>query len=170
MPRRHLPPYRDDQLHEQGLPSRSLDARLILGRGLLARANQDAGEGPYDRPLELDPCLAGQLADNLSTARFQVAVVDDDFIAWHEPCDVPMHEMAYGVPSGKTNVDIGRPQGQVAKFDLLPNIGSHGRKQVNHSGDRSKIKCTHADGVRTTLLALATNESLETGKPVAVKY
>ena len=38
------------------------------------------------------------------------------------------------------------------------------------SGDRSKIKCTHADGVRSTLLALAANESLETGKPVRVAY
>lgn len=38
------------------------------------------------------------------------------------------------------------------------------------SGDRTKIKCTHADGVRTTLLALAANESLETGKPVPVQY
>lgn len=38
------------------------------------------------------------------------------------------------------------------------------------SGDRSKIKSTHADGVRTTLLALAANESLETGQPVQVQY
>lgn len=38
------------------------------------------------------------------------------------------------------------------------------------SGDRSGIRCTHADGVRTTLLALAANESLVTGKPVTVKY
>jgi myo-inositol 2-dehydrogenase / D-chiro-inositol 1-dehydrogenase len=38
------------------------------------------------------------------------------------------------------------------------------------SGDRSEIKSTHADGARSTLLALAANESLETGKPVAVKY
>ncbi len=38
------------------------------------------------------------------------------------------------------------------------------------SGDRSGIRCTHADGVRTTLLALAANESLETGKPVTVQY
>ena len=38
------------------------------------------------------------------------------------------------------------------------------------SGDRSSIRCTHADGVRTTLLALAANESLETGRPVTVQY
>jgi predicted dehydrogenase len=38
------------------------------------------------------------------------------------------------------------------------------------TGDRSAIRCTHADGVRTTLLALAANESLETGKPVQVQY
>lgn len=38
------------------------------------------------------------------------------------------------------------------------------------TGDRSKIKSTHADGARTTLLALAANESLVTGKPVTVKY
>jgi predicted dehydrogenase len=38
------------------------------------------------------------------------------------------------------------------------------------SGDRSGIRCTHADGARSTLLALAANESLETGKPVRVAY
>lgn len=38
------------------------------------------------------------------------------------------------------------------------------------TGDRSTIKCPYPDGVRTTLLALAANESLETGKPVQVKY
>ena len=37
------------------------------------------------------------------------------------------------------------------------------------TGDRSKIKCTHADGVKSTLLALAANESLVTGKPVSLK-
>ncbi len=36
------------------------------------------------------------------------------------------------------------------------------------TGDRSGIKCTHADGVKSTLLALAANESLVTGKPVAL--
>lgn len=38
------------------------------------------------------------------------------------------------------------------------------------SGDRSKIKADHAEGVRTTLVCLAANESVETGKPVKVKY
>ncbi len=38
------------------------------------------------------------------------------------------------------------------------------------TGDRARIKCTHADGARSTLLALAANESLETGKPVRVRY
>jgi myo-inositol 2-dehydrogenase/D-chiro-inositol 1-dehydrogenase len=38
------------------------------------------------------------------------------------------------------------------------------------SDDRSGIKSTHADGVRTTLVTLAANESLETGRPVTVKY
>ncbi len=38
------------------------------------------------------------------------------------------------------------------------------------SGDRSKIFSPYVDGVRSTLLALAANESLETGKPVTVKY
>ena len=38
------------------------------------------------------------------------------------------------------------------------------------TGDRSKILCTHADGARSTLLALAANESLETGRPVRVMY
>jgi predicted dehydrogenase len=32
------------------------------------------------------------------------------------------------------------------------------------------IRSTHADGARSTLLALAANESLETGKPVRVQY
>lgn len=47
--------------------------------------------------------------------------------------------MVCGMPSGKSNVDIGRPQVQVAQVDFLRNIGPHGRKQVNHSGDCSKI-------------------------------
>lgn len=38
------------------------------------------------------------------------------------------------------------------------------------TGDRSKIRSTHADGVRTTLLALAANESLAKGQPVKVAY
>lgn len=38
------------------------------------------------------------------------------------------------------------------------------------SGDRSLLRSTYADGVKTTLLALAANESLETGKPVTVDY
>ena len=37
------------------------------------------------------------------------------------------------------------------------------------TGDRSKIKATHAEGVKSTLLALATNESLRTGQPVSLK-
>ncbi|HLK60460.1 MAG TPA: Gfo/Idh/MocA family oxidoreductase, partial [Chthonomonadaceae bacterium] len=39
-----------------------------------------------------------------------------------------------------------------------------------NTGDRSGIKSTHADGVRTTLVTLAANESLETGGPVKVQY
>lgn len=38
------------------------------------------------------------------------------------------------------------------------------------AGDQSKLKCTYPDGVRSTLLALAANESLATGQPVKVKY
>ena len=38
------------------------------------------------------------------------------------------------------------------------------------TGDRSGIKSTHADGVRTTLVTLAANESLVTGRPVQVQY
>ena len=38
------------------------------------------------------------------------------------------------------------------------------------TGDRSKIKSTHADGARTTQVCLAANESLVTGQPVTVKY
>jgi len=38
------------------------------------------------------------------------------------------------------------------------------------TGDRSAIRATHADGARSTLLALAANESLLTGQPVTVQY
>ena len=38
------------------------------------------------------------------------------------------------------------------------------------TGDRSKIKAFYEDGARTTLLALAANESIRTGQPVKVKY
>lgn len=38
------------------------------------------------------------------------------------------------------------------------------------SGDRSGIRCTHADGARSTLLALAANESLVKKAPVTVQY
>ncbi len=38
------------------------------------------------------------------------------------------------------------------------------------SGDTSGLKSCHADGVRTTLVCLAANESLETGAPVKVQY
>lgn len=70
----------------------SVDARLILRRGLLAHTNQNAGEGPDDRSVNIDPCLACQSAENLTAARLQVAVVDNDVIARHEHCDVPMHD------------------------------------------------------------------------------
>ncbi len=38
------------------------------------------------------------------------------------------------------------------------------------SGDRSGIKSCHADGVRSTLVCLAANESIEKGQPVLVQY
>ena len=38
------------------------------------------------------------------------------------------------------------------------------------TGDRSKIKATYMDGAKTTLLALAANESVATGQPVKIKY
>jgi predicted dehydrogenase len=38
------------------------------------------------------------------------------------------------------------------------------------TGDASKLKSSYADGVRSTLVALAANESLEIGKPVTVRY
>ena len=111
MPRRHSRCCRDDKLNEQGLPSISFYGRPILGRSLFTRANQDAGNGPGDRSLDIDPRLACQLADNPTAPRLQMPVVDDDVIARHETCDVPMHDMVCGMPSVKTNVDIGRPQG-----------------------------------------------------------
>jgi hypothetical protein len=36
------------------------------------------------------------------------------------------------------------------------------------SGDRSGIKSTYADGVKTSLISIASNLSLETGKPVSL--
>jgi predicted dehydrogenase len=38
------------------------------------------------------------------------------------------------------------------------------------TGDASKLKSSYADGVRSTLVALAANASLATGKPVTVRY
>ncbi|MDE2126132.1 MAG: Gfo/Idh/MocA family oxidoreductase [Armatimonadetes bacterium] len=38
------------------------------------------------------------------------------------------------------------------------------------SGDTAGIRCSHADGVRTTLLALAANESFDKKAPVTVRY
>lgn len=38
------------------------------------------------------------------------------------------------------------------------------------SGDTSGIRSPYADGIRTTLVTLAANESLETGQPVKVQY
>jgi predicted dehydrogenase len=58
------------------------------------------------------------------------------------------------------------------KGDLDEIFPTEDRAFINavKSGDRSSVRCTHADGVRSTLLALAANKSLETGKPVTVQY
>lgn len=61
---------------------------------------------------------------------------------------------------------------EIIKGDIEDIFPLEDRTFINavKSGDRSAIKSTHADGARSTLLALAANESLESGKPVAVKY
>ncbi len=61
---------------------------------------------------------------------------------------------------------------EIIKGDIDDIFPAEDRVFINavKTGDRSKIKSTHADGARTTLVALAANESLETGKPVVVKY
>lgn len=66
----------------------------------------------------------------------------------------------------------GEPGAEEIKGDIDDIFPTEDRAFINaiKSGDRSGIKCTHRDGVRSTLLALAANESLETGKPVTVRY
>lgn len=66
----------------------------------------------------------------------------------------------------------GTKETEEIKGDLEDIFPTEDRAFINavKSGDPSGIRCTHADGVRSTLLALAANESLETGKPVEVAY
>src|SRR5260221_13371687 len=66
----------------------------------------------------------------------------------------------------------GEPGAEEIKGDIDDIFPTEDRVFIDavKTGDRSKIKCTHADGVRTTLLCLAANESLETGQPVKVQY
>lgn len=61
---------------------------------------------------------------------------------------------------------------EIIKGDIDDIFPTEDRAFINavKTGDRSGIKSTHADGARSTLLALAANESLETGKPVTVQY
>jgi len=73
------------------------------------------------------------------------------------------------------HVEIFRGQegpSETIKGDVFEIFGVEDRAFINAvvTGDRSGIRCTHADGVRTTLVALAANESFATGKPVTVKY
>jgi predicted dehydrogenase len=73
------------------------------------------------------------------------------------------------------HVDIhraGEPGVESIKGDIDDIFPAEDRAFINaiKSGDPSGIKCLYPDGVRSTLLALAGNESLETGKPVTVKY
>lgn len=60
------------------------------------------------------------------------------------------------------------PEAIKSDEDIFPVEDRHFLDAVK-TGDRSKIRCTYADGVKTTLLALAANESAETGQPVPVR-
>jgi predicted dehydrogenase len=66
----------------------------------------------------------------------------------------------------------GEPGAEEIRGDIDDIFPAEDRAFINavKSGDRSGIRCNHADGVRTTLLALAANESLEKGAPVKVEY
>ncbi|HZO87146.1 MAG TPA: Gfo/Idh/MocA family oxidoreductase [Chthonomonadaceae bacterium] len=66
----------------------------------------------------------------------------------------------------------GEPGAEEIKGDIEDIFPKEDRAFIEavKSGDRSKILCPYPDGVRTTLVALAANESLETGKPVTVQY
>ncbi len=68
-----------------------------------------------------------------------------------------------GVEEIKGDVDITSP-------DSIFTLEDRAFIDAVKSGDRSGILSNHADGVRTTLVTLAANESLEKGAPVAVKY
>ena len=64
----------------------------------------------------------------------------------------------------------GEKEEEIIKGDIDDIFPTEDRTFIDavKTGDRSKIKCNHADGVKTTLLALAANESLVTGKPVSL--
>lgn len=66
----------------------------------------------------------------------------------------------------------GEPGAEEIKGDIDDIFPTEDRVFINavKSGDTSKIKSHYSDGVRTTLVTLAANESLETGQPVTVKY
>lgn len=66
----------------------------------------------------------------------------------------------------------GEPGTEDIKGDIEDIFPTEDRAFINavKSGDRSGIKADHACGVRTTLVTLAGNESLVTGKPVTVQY
>ncbi len=66
----------------------------------------------------------------------------------------------------------GAEDAEVIKGDIDPIFPTEDRAFINaiKSGDPSGLRCTYGDGVKTTLLALAANESLETGQPVTVQY
>ncbi len=66
----------------------------------------------------------------------------------------------------------GTKEPEEIKGDLEDIFPTEDRAFINavKSGDRSGIRCTHRDGVNSTLLALACNESIATGQPVKVQY
>ncbi|HZP80120.1 MAG TPA: hypothetical protein VFB21_00655, partial [Chthonomonadaceae bacterium] len=66
----------------------------------------------------------------------------------------------------------GEEEPEEIKGDIEEIFPTEDRAFINavKSGDSSKLRCLYGDGVRSTLVALAANESLETGKPVKVQY
>lgn len=63
-----------------------------------------------------------------------------------------------------------RGDGEIPSGDSIFTLEDRAFINAVKSGDASGLKSTHADGVRTTLVTLAANESLVTGQPVKVQY
>ncbi len=72
--------------------------------------------------------------------------------------------------NGEPGVEEIRGDAEIPSPDSIFTLEDRAFIDAVKSGDPSGIKSTHADGVRTTLVTLAANESLVTGAPVKVQY